>query len=234
LILQNQLHAAHYGEEPGSSLQDPCAPAPLARNWLLYREQVLHGESLDLEVREGDRIYRKIMVPINESGQVTACFGLNIEVTERYRILEQLHDSERRFKMIFDEAPFILTLKDLQTSTYLDVNRYYCRFNNVSKDDVIGKTPTAIAKFISPEEHQRINALLQQNGSVDIQNIIITRADGEQRVGLISCRIVRFDGKPRNLTVIQDITDLKTAEDALKAKENQLLQLVDRAPSGLP
>ncbi len=233
LILQNQLHAAHYGEEPGSSLQDPCAPAPLARNWLLYREQVLHGESLDLEVREGDRIYRKIMVPINESGQVTACFGLNIEVTERYRILEQLHDSERRFKMIFDEAPFILTLKDLQTSTYLDVNRYYCRFNNVSKDDVIGKTPTAIAKFISPEEHQRINALLQQNGSVDIQNIIITRADGEQRVGLISCRIVRFDGKPRNLTVIQDITDLKTAEDALKAKENQPLQLVDRAPLGI-
>lgn len=233
LVMQNQLHAAHYGETLGTTLPASALDPQRAMSWLPDLEQILDGESLDIEMREGNRIYRKIVAPITDSGQVTAFFGLNIDISERYQMLEQLHDSERRFKAVFDEAPFIITLKDLSSTTYIDVNRYYCQFNAVTRDQVIGKPPTEIGRFISHEEHAQIETLLRQNGYVDTQNVTMTRADGEQRFGLISCRIVRIGARPCNLTVIQDITSFKKAEEALKANELQLLQLIDRAPLGI-
>lgn len=221
LVMQNQLNANHYNHNIGSTLQESTITTHLRTVWNIYLEQVLQGEPLDIEIREGDRIYRKIMAPIREDDQIVSCFGINIDITERYRLMEQLHESERRFKAIFDELPFIVTLKDPISSIYLDANRYFCEFNQVTREEVIGKRPNEIGRYITAEQHSWITEQMREHGRIDLQEVQICASDGSERVGLISCRTVRLAGQQCNLTVIQDITELKRAETALKEAQRR-------------
>ncbi len=222
LVMQNHLHEEHYGEDLGTTIAD-CRLDQMVKNaWQINLEEAIRGETIDIEEREGPKIYRKIIAPIIEQDTVTACLGLNIDITERYKMLQQVMESERRFKMLFDELPFIVTIKEPNSAEYINVNRFYCEFNNVEKADVIGKRPPEIGMFIDKEQHRSIKQELEKSGRVDLKEIIINRHDGSKRTGLLSCRLVTLAGIPSNLTVIQDITELKEAELALrKAKERE-------------
>ncbi len=222
LVMQNRLHEEHYGDSLGATMAQSKLNPVLREVWKIYFEDALQGDKRDFEEREGSTIYRKIIAPIIENGKVTACFGLNIDITERYKMLQQVMESERRFKMLFDELPFIVTIKDPNSTVYRDVNRFYCEFNNVGKADVVGKRPTEIGNFIDEEQHEGIARELAKKGRVDLQEITIYRHDGAERIGLLSCRIMRLAGLPSNLTVIQDVTELKEAELALRtARERE-------------
>ncbi len=222
LLMQNRLHEEHYGESLGATIDDGKLPGIVKEVWKLNLAETMQGDTVDVEEREGSRIYRKIIAPILDDGKVTACFGINIDITERYKMLHQFMESERRFKMLFDELPFIVTLKDPNTTQYIDVNRFYCEFNKVAKTDVVGKRPTEIGMFIDEDQHAGIAEELAGRGRVDLREVTIIRHDGVKRTGILSCRIVRLAGVPCNLTVIQDITELREAELALRtARERE-------------
>lgn len=222
LLMQNHLNEAHYSNILGTTLDASNLSAIVKEVWKSYILDAMRGDTLDIEEREGSKIYRKIVAPVFDNGKVTACFGLNIDITERYRMLREVMESERRFKMLFDELPFILTLKEPNTTQYMDVNRFYCEFNKVEKADVIGKRPTEIGIFIDEQQHAEIAHELAQRGRVVMREVKITRHDGVKRAGILSCSIVKLAGVPCNLTVIQDITELREAELALqKARERE-------------
>lgn len=226
LILQNTINEEQYGNPLGSTLQESCREPGVYTLWQHCLEQSMEGIPLDLEVREGERILRKIVTPIKADGQVIGTFGLNIDITDRHRLMERLQDGERRFKAIFEELPFIVTLNDLQTTAYLDVNPCFCQFNAITKEEAIGKEPPEIGRFISKELHDWLVGEMHRTGRIDLQEITIRRHDGEERTGLFSSRIIRMEGQPRNLTVIQDITELKQAQKALDAARSRELTLL--------
>lgn len=227
LLMQNPLNEQHYGHRLGSTLQESSLDPALVLFWHSCLAQASEGTSVDLEVREGDRIVRKIVVPIHTDSRIIGSFGIDIDVTERHRLLEQVQEGERRFKAIFEELPFIVTLKDPQTMAYLDVNRRFCEFNQVCRNEVIGRLPTEIGSYIDPETHAGIAAEVLRTGVINLREITIRRPNGEERAGLLSSRLIRMEGKPCNLTVIQDITELKQAQQALdEARSRELTLLV--------
>jgi len=227
LLMQNQLNAEQYGAQLGSTIQESMQSDHLKTLWTIHLEQAFQGVPFDLEVREGDRILRRVIAPIDGARGIEFCFGFDIDMTERYQMLDQLRESERRFKALFDEIPFIVTLKDPDTTEYLDVNRFFCEFNQVCKSEVIGKRPPEIARFIDEEQHNLIATIMKQVGKIDLHEITLQRPDGAKRVGILSCRTIRLDGKPCNLTVIQDITSLKEAEaELLRSKDRERSLLV--------
>lgn len=227
LVMQNPLNEEHYGNRLGTTLQESSLDPAQVLFWQDCLAQTWEGIQIDIEVREGDRIVRKIAVPIRSENRIIGSFGINIDVTERHRLLERVQEGERRFKAIFEELPFIVTLKDPQTSLYLDVNRSFCEFNQISKEAAIGRRPTEIGRYIAPPTHEWIAAEVLRSGFINLHEITLRRPDGEERAGLLSSRLIRMEGKPCNLTVIQDITALKQAQQALdEARSRELTLLV--------
>jgi len=216
LLLQNDLNARLYGVNIGKTPEEDAVKPDLCQLLRITLDQALEGHSLDLEMREGDKVFRKIVAPIRHNGQTTAIFGLNIDVTDRFQAMEELRQSEKRFKAIFDEAPFIITLKEAVNSTYLDVNRYFLNFTGVSREAAIGKHPTEILNYIDPEEHASVVEQLHRDSTIYLKEIRLQRHDGEVRYGLLSSSLVRLQGTICSLTFIQDISDLKQAENALR------------------
>lgn len=226
LIMQNPSNEAHYGNRLGSTLAEADLDPGQRLFWQQSLEQSLEGTPLDLEVREGERILRKIVAPIRRDEQIIGSFGINIDITEQHRLMEQLYEGERRFKAIFEELPFIVTIKDLVTTVYLDVNRYFCQFNGVTREEAIGKRPPEIGNYIDAATHAFIADEMNRSGRIDLREITVRRVDGAERTGLLSCRRIRMDGRPCNLTVIQDITELKQAQAALEEARSRELSLL--------
>ncbi len=232
LLMQNDLNAAHYQVTIGHTPEEDGIPPATAQLWSLYCEQALDGEPVDMEVREGNSIFRRIVAPIRYADKVTALFGLNIDITANVSAMEALHASERRFKIIFDESPVAIALCTLDSGIYVDMNRQFSELTGRSRDEMLGKTTQELG-MLSNELHDRLQTLLMGQGRLDCEEIQINAADGPVRTGLLSVRVVMIGRRPHAVYLFQDITDLKKAEAALQDTEGQLLRLIDRAPMGI-
>lgn len=233
LLMQNDLNAAHYDVTVGHTPEEDGVPPEVSKTWALYVDQVLQGETFDMEVREGERVFRKIVAPIRSDGSIVAMFGLNIDITDTIRTMEALHASERRFKVIFDESPVAIALIKLDSGVYVDMNRQFCELSGRSRDEMLGKTTLELGLLNSREDHDRLQALVVSRGRIDCEEIKLQSDGPQQRTGLLSVRVVMIGRVPHAVYLIQNITELKQFEEQLQATEATFRGIFDNAPIGI-
>jgi PAS domain S-box-containing protein len=102
-------------------------------------------------------------------------------------------------------------------------------------EEVVGKTIQSVIRAEYPGiTGQEFITSLQQTGSLKIE-LIHHRKNGEPFPALVTASLIK-DGKDREngaVTVIKDITDLKKAEEAVKASEKFLDNIIENTPSPL-
>ncbi len=163
-------------------------------------------------------------------GRPARIVGLR-DVTERKRGEAALRESEERFRTAFDEGtvPMALTALD---STLLKVNSAFCRMLGRSPAELVGRSFTEITH---PDDRA---ANLVGTGRLACGAISsfrmekrYLRKDGAIVWGDMSTAAVRDDqGRPLYcVTHIQDVTDRRQAEEALRRLNEQLeLQVAQR------
>ena len=130
---------------------------------------------------------------------------------------ERVYYSSKTLNYISDPV----FIKDDQSSLLI-VNDAFCKLFGLSRVDIIGKT---LAEHIPPEEQEiflKIDKEVIADGVGNINEESLTVRGGETRT--ISTRKTRFidsEGKKFLVGIIQDVTEQRIAEQALK--ENQYL-----------
>jgi len=79
----------------------------------------------------------------DENGKVAEYVGTAVDVTERKRAEEALHESETRFRTFVDHAADALFILDFEQGTVVDVNRSACESLGYTRQELIGMTPMA-------------------------------------------------------------------------------------------
>jgi PAS domain S-box-containing protein len=160
--------------------------------------------------------------------------GIVRDITERKRSEESLEKSEMKFMELFNDAPvgyFEYNVDGLITS----VNRTYLEMLRYKFEEMIGKP---VWKFIVENEVARQQILGKLAGiRPPARGIERTyrRKDGTTLPVLVEDRVLRDSaGKITGIrATIQDITERKHAEAALRESEAKYRQLVEYAPSGI-
>jgi len=80
---------------------------------------------------------------LDENGKVAEYVGTAVDVTERKRAEEALHESETRFRTFVDHAADALFILDFEQGTVVDVNRSACESLGYTRQELIGMTPMA-------------------------------------------------------------------------------------------
>jgi PAS domain S-box-containing protein len=161
-------------------------------------------------------------------GRIAGHFGVQRDVTERYRALEALRDAEARYGAAFQLSPFRLTINRLDDGRFLEVNDAFLADLRRTRDEVIGKTSVELGLWADPALRERYIERLRREGTITELEFSGYERDGRREITQLSSTIVELRGVPCVLTIAHDVTDQRLAEAEAAASQRQLRALAIR------
>jgi PAS domain S-box-containing protein len=144
------------------------------------------------------------------------------DVTDRVRAEQALLESEEKFSKAFQVSPNAITITEIETGRFVDVNEGYTRLFGLKREEVLGKTALEVGMWQDPEERARLMLELQANRSIRDHAVNVKNRAGQPFDMLFSADRIELGGKPHFVTVGQDVTARLQAEKALRASEDRL------------
>jgi len=190
-------------------------------------------ENVELQFRRksgelGTMLASAELVCIAGEGHV---LGMALDITERKRAEEKLRQSEARFKRYFELGLIGMVLSSPTKGT-LDVNDEACKMLGYERDELLHMTWPQVTHPDDLRENVALaNRLLA--GEIDGYSMDkrFIRKDGKLIYATISVKCIRGDDGSIDyiVTLLQDITKRKTAEEALVASQLRLSEAMDLA-----
>jgi len=227
-------------------------PEDLPAN-LHYKELLLAGaiNEFSMEKRyirkDGGIVWVSMTVnPIRfEDGKPIHIFSVIEDITARKKVERDLLDSERRFRALFEQAAVGVAELDARSGRFLQVNKRYCDIVGISQEKILNTDYQSITHPDDLEADLNNMKLLFAGEVADFSmEKRLVRKDGEiVWVGLTVSPIWLAGEKPTShIAIIQDITERKNAEHALRSSEEKFSKAflatpsaiaITRAPDGL-
>jgi PAS domain S-box-containing protein len=160
-------------------------------------------------------------------GAVAAVGTVHTDLTERKRAEEALRESEARFRTLVEYAPEAITIIDVDTGLYVDVNPMAETLHARPRDELVGKIgPADLSPEIQPDGRPSSEAAPEYlsralAGEFPRFEWMHLTQDGQETLCEVS--LARLPDPHRNLVraSIFDITERKAAEEALRKSEAQ-------------
>ncbi len=157
------------------------------------------------------------------------------EETVRFRADQLLRQSEKLFRAVFEQAPIGIALIDSLSGRFQLVNRRYARIAGYSEEELLQLDFQTITH---PEDLQKDLDLMQSmlegtNPGFQMEKRYLRRS-GEVVWVALSC-VPLWEGKegPKvHLAMIEDITDRKQSEEALRQSEERHRKLFTELVGG--
>ncbi|MEI6123378.1 MAG: PAS domain S-box protein [Bacteroidota bacterium] len=143
-----------------------------------------------------------------------------VDITERKQAEQAATESLKKFEAIFKNNPAAIAISTLDTGQLADVNNAWESITEHSRADVIGKQIIDLNIWVDPEQRVQLSNTVRRHGKGHLE-IQLRRKSGEILDLLMTAEIIELLGKSYLITMGQDITDSKRAEDALKESEEK-------------
>jgi PAS domain S-box-containing protein len=150
----------------------------------------------------------------SDTGKPLRMSGVCLDITERKMTEKTIRESRELFATAFYSGPLLLTISEIDTGRYLEVNDTFTRVSGYSSEEAIGKTSIELG-WISPRDREGLMQELKITGQVPGKELRLTRKNGEQVWSLYYGKIITISGEQRLLSLAEDITERKLAEEAL-------------------
>ncbi len=217
----------------GKTLSE-CFPPEVYRRLEPFYRKALAGKPTVFEKEYAQKTYQVRVVPVlDDCGKITAGLVMTQNITELKQALAALRESEDKFRAIFEQAAVGIALLS-PDGQFLSANRGFCH--------TVGYAPEELEElnfqYITHSEdlsanlecHKQILANRIQNVSFEKRYI---RKDGSPVWVSASITGVRdLSGEVKYLiAVVQDISERKQAQEALRTSQEQLKAILDNAPA---
>ena len=198
------------------------------------------GATVLAPIRKGERVIGVLFLQRRQSHSYAArdveilqtladqCGG----ALQRVQVEEELRQSQRRFRELFENSPDAIFVEDFQGKV-LDVNRSACQLHGLTREELVGSN--SIEALVPPAQRAAARANLQKlaAGQLSWLESESLRADG--RAVPVEMRVARveYDGSPALLFHVRDIAERRAAEMALRSSETLFRSVWENSVDGM-
>ena len=149
------------------------------------------------------------------------------DISDRKQVEEALRQSEEKFARAFRSSPTAITLTKLSDGRHIEVNDSFCHFTGYTREEIIGRTAADLNLWVNREARAQMFRAIQEQSTIHNYEFEFRTKFGEIRTALLSAELINFYGQACLISVSQDITERKRADEELKTSEERW-QLVVR------
>lgn len=168
--------------------------------------------------------------PLVIDGQAKGEIGIYIDITERKQSEEALHKSQQEFSSLFKSSPEALIYID-EKSKILDINSQFTKLFGYALKEIKGKNVNNGIIHSQKMIHEGKNLTKKAlEGFVNYETIR-KRKDGSEFPVFISSAPVKINNKLKGIiTLYQDITERRKAEEKLRQSEEKFAGIFKNIP----
>ena len=171
---------------------------------------------------------------INEKGEHNGYQFSNIDITTHKKIDDNLHESEERFRKIFDEGPLGMVFVN-ESFKFIKVNPAFCKMTGYSEEELLNLTFKDITHpdFIK-DNIKGVKKLYRSEISVFKTEKIYVKKNKEFFWGNVTVTEVlnKVGDFLHYFSMIENITERKNAEIALQTSEKKYRKLLESILDG--
>lgn len=179
-----------------------------------------NGELLNIETTNLPILY-------NDEPAIQVMFR---DITEKKRLEEALWRSHERFRHIFEKAGMGMGLRK-KSGEIIEINPMLEKMTGYKKEELKHLPISAISQAVEPEEHLFEELLAGKRDAYQIEKLYF-RPDGQVVCGNLTVSLLPSEDQPEEyyvLGMVQDVTERKRMEKALKESEERYRQLVEHS-----
>jgi len=195
---------------------------------------------MDFPLRGADGQFRRFLtraLPLKDAeGKVVQWFGTNTDVDELKRVEESLRDSEARFRALFEQSPVGIAQGSVADIGFSSVNQRYCDILGYPQDELVKLN---FKRFTHPDDLPADLANMERMIAGEIRHYTMQkrflRKDGEIVWASLTVVPLWAPGEAPDfyMAVVEDITERKHAEEALRESRALYRSLVEQMPAGV-
>jgi PAS domain S-box-containing protein len=138
------------------------------------------------------------------------------DINERKLAEEELRISEKKFIKTFMSTPVSMTISDIGTGRFIDVNDYVCSTLEYTREEMIGHTSSELMLWKDDNSRNEGIAKLKKFGSFKEIPVQFIAKNGSIRETLWSAEIITTGETQVMLSLFYDYTERKLAEEKFK------------------
>ena len=206
-------------------------PGEIAEEWAVFYKRALTGEHIGLERKTENGWLQIDLTPVkDENDEIFAGMVMWQDITERKRAIENLEESESRYRNLFENANDIIYVHDLE-GNYISINSAGEKIFGYTREEALKMN---MAQIAAPEHFELVRENLSKKvdggARQTAYEVDCLRKDGSRVTLEVNSTVIMKDGEPTAVQgIARDVTYRKRAEAALKESESRFRDLFENA-----
>jgi len=141
-----------------------------------------------------------------------------------------LRESEEKFSKAFQSSPDAMSISDLKTGHFIEINDRFPLLYGYTREEIIGRSSVELGMWRDLANRDELVRQLTVNGTVRDFAGEGRKRSGELFHNVFSAEIVEIKGRVCLISVVRDMTAQRAAELALRTSEESLRATIEHTP----
>ncbi len=190
---------------------------------LLRQSSGFQDEKTRLKKKNGEMFWALMSGSLIEIEGIPCAFTITRDISHAKAAEERLaaavdalQKSETRYRTVFQTSRDALSISDLTSGKFVEVNQAFIEVMKSDRDEIINHSSSELGFWANPEDRENVVQMLRQGGSFNNERIQLKNKSGTVFWALLSASVIEIEGVPYMLGITRDISDAKAAEDQIR------------------